>query len=199
MRSSGWTTIRRPWPVDPTSQFIGSDVEGFNRNFKNGRTAQWSLNVERQLPGNLVASVAYVGSKGTRLRSGFDPLNAIPFNGLKLGNALLSKNLNDVTASDRAYAQSVGVTLPANSNAVFPGFNGTVAQSIKPFPQYGIITEHQESEGQSIYHALKLDLNRRFSRRHSSWSLIYFREVDHGCGGRFVRRYSDQWCGAKSV
>lgn len=150
-------------PVDPTSQFIGSDVEGFNRNFQNGRTAQWSLNVERQLPGNMVASVAYVGSKGTRLRSGFDPLNAIPFNGLKLGNALLSKNLNAVTAGDRAYAQSVGVTLAANSNAVFPGFNGSVAQSIKPFPQYGIITEHQESEGQSIYHALKLDLNRRFS------------------------------------
>src|SRR6266536_3538 len=76
-------------PVDPTSQFIGSDVEGFNRNFKNGRTAQWSLNVERQIPGNMVASVAYVGSKGTRLRSSFDPLNAIHFNSLKLGNALL--------------------------------------------------------------------------------------------------------------
>src|SRR4029079_2543110 len=134
-------------PVDPKSQFIGSDVEGFNRNFKNGRTAQWSLNVERQLPMNFVASVAYVGSKGTRLRSGFDPLNAIPFNGLKLGQALLNKNLNDVTASDRAYASSVGGTLPTNSNAVFPGFNGSVAQSIKPFPQYGIITEHQESEG----------------------------------------------------
>jgi hypothetical protein len=98
------------------------------------------------------------------LRSGFDPLNAIPFNGLKLGNTLLSKNLNDVTATDRAYAQSVGVALPANSSAVFPGFNGTVAQAIKPFPQYGIITEHEESEGQSIYHALKLDLNRRFSQ-----------------------------------
>ena len=149
--------------VDPTSQFIGSDVEGFNRNFKNGRTAQWSLNVERQLPANFVASVSYIGSKGTRLRSGFDPLNAIPFNGLKLGQALLNKNLNDVTASDRAYATSVGVTLPTNSDSIFPGFNGTVAQSIKPFPQYGIITEHQESEGQSIYHALKVDVNRRFS------------------------------------
>ncbi|HSE22184.1 MAG TPA: hypothetical protein VLB68_11020, partial [Pyrinomonadaceae bacterium] len=141
-----------------------SDVEGFNRNFKNGRTAQWSLNVERQLPANFVASVSYIGSKGTRLRSGFDPLNAIPFNGLKLGQALLNKNLNDVTDSDRAYASSVGVTLPTNSNAVFPGFNGSVAQSIKPFPQYGIITEHQESEGQSIYHALKIDVNRRFSQ-----------------------------------
>ncbi|HEX8774038.1 MAG TPA: TonB-dependent receptor [Pyrinomonadaceae bacterium] len=150
--------------TNPSDQFIRQDVEGFNRNFKLGRTAQWSLNIERQLPGNLIASVAYVGSKGSRLRSAFDPLNAIPFEALKLGAPLLNKNLNDVTVPERAYAQSVGVVIPANSNAVFPGFNGTVAQALKPFPQYGIITEHMESEGQSIYHALKLDLNRRFAQ-----------------------------------
>src|SRR5258705_3352593 len=117
IRLSTYPVLPRP---DPNSQFIGADVQGFDRNFKDGRTAQWSLNVERQLPANFVASVSYIGSKGTRLRSGFDPLNAIPFNGLKLGQALLSKNLNDVTNSDRAYATSVGVTLPTNGNAVFP-------------------------------------------------------------------------------
>ncbi len=40
----------------------------------------------------------------------------------------------------------------------------TVAQALKPFPQYGRITEHMESQGQSFYNALKLDLNRRFSQ-----------------------------------
>ena len=149
---------------DPHSQFIGADVEGFDRNFKNGRTAQWSLNVERQLPANLVASVSYVGSKGTRLRSSFDPPNAIPLAALKLGQPFLQLNLNDVTATQRTYAQSLGVTLPASSAAVFPGFNGSVAQALKPFPQYGRITEHMESQGQSIYHAFKVDVQRRFSR-----------------------------------
>jgi hypothetical protein len=75
----------------------------------------------------------------------------------------LQLNLADVTASQRAYAQSVGVTLPANNNAVFPGFQSTVAQALKPFPQYGRITEHMESQGQSFYNALKVDVNRRFS------------------------------------
>ncbi len=28
---------------------------------------QWNLNVQKELPGNIVASVAYVGSKGTHL------------------------------------------------------------------------------------------------------------------------------------
>lgn len=149
---------------DPRSQFIGADVEGFDRNFKNGRTAQWSLNVERQLPASFVASVSYIGSKGTRLRSAFDPPNAIPLAALKLGQPFLQMNLNDVTPALRTYAQGLGVNLPASSNAVFPGFNGSVAQALKPFPQYGRITEHMESQGQSIYNAFKVDLQRRFAR-----------------------------------
>ena len=163
IRFSSYPKLPKP---DPTSQFIGADVEGFDRFFKNGRTAQWSLNVERELPARFVASVGYVGSKGTRLRSAFSPVNAIPFNALKLGQAFLQLPLSDALANTAAvnYARSVGVTLPASNNAVFPGFNGTVAQALKPFPQYGRITEHMESQGQSIYHALKLDLNRRFSQ-----------------------------------
>jgi hypothetical protein len=63
-----------------------------------------------------------------------------------------------------AFAQSVGVTLPSSNAAVFPGFNGNVAQALRPFPQYGRITEHMESDGQSFYNALKLNLQRRFTQ-----------------------------------
>ncbi|HKX32204.1 MAG TPA: TonB-dependent receptor, partial [Blastocatellia bacterium] len=150
--------------VDPTSQLIGADVEGFNQNFKNGRTAQYSLDLQRELPGQMALSVSYVGSKGTRLRSNFSPPNALSLNALKLGNAFLTMPLAMVTPEQRAYAQSVGVSLPADNNAVFPGFAGTVGQALRPFPQYGRITEHMESEGQSYYNALKIDLQRRFAR-----------------------------------
>lgn len=149
---------------DPTSQFIGADVEGFDRFFKNGRTAQYSLNVERELPAKFVVSLGYIGSKGSRLRSSFSPVNAIPLNALKLGFPFLNQPLADVTAAQRAYANSVGVTLPANNNAVFPGFGGTVAQALKPFPQYGRITEHMESQGQSLYNAFKAAVNRRLAQ-----------------------------------
>jgi hypothetical protein len=161
IRFSNYPPLPSP---DPNSQFIGADVEGFDRFFKNGRTAQYSLNIERELPAKFVASIGYVGSKGTRLRSGFTPVNAIPFEALKLGQPFLQLNLADLTAAQRAYAQSVGVTIPANNNAVFPGFAGNVAQALKPFPQYNRITEHMESEGQSFYNAFRFDLNRRFSQ-----------------------------------
>ncbi len=163
IRFSNYPVLPTP---DPTSQFIGADVEGFDRNFKIGRTAQYSLDMQRELPARFVAQVSYVGSKGTRLRSNFTPPNALPFEALKLGQAFLQTPLSDALANPNlvAFAQSVGVTLPASNNAVFPGFNGNVAQALRPFPQYGRITEHMESQGQSFYNALKLNLQRRFSQ-----------------------------------
>lgn len=161
--------------ADPTSQVVGdlnrTDLDYFTKDFKTGRTAQYTLDIQRQLPWNLAIQVGYVGSKGTRLRSNFDQVNKLPLNALKLGLPLLSKRLADVTASDRAYATSVGFTLPASPDAVYPGFNNqggdfasSVSQALRPFPQYGIITNRLESEGQSFYNAGKVDLTRRFAQ-----------------------------------
>jgi hypothetical protein len=76
----------------------------------------------------------------------------------------LRTNINDVTPQQRAYASSVGVTIPASANAVYPGFNDTVAQALRPFPQYGRVTDILESEGRSSYNALQLKLERRFAQ-----------------------------------
>jgi hypothetical protein len=151
-------------PVDPNSQRIGQDVQFFDPDFKTGRTIQWSLDLQRQLPFNFAASVGYIGHKATRLRSDFQRLNAVPFNALRLGYPILNKNVNDLNAADRTYAASVGVALPASSNAVFSGFNGSVAQALKPFPQYGRISNILEGQGTSDYHAMQLKLDRRFAQ-----------------------------------
>jgi hypothetical protein len=160
-------------PVDPNNQFITSeDISYIQKDYKAGRTQQWSLDVQRELPANFAASVGYIGSRGTRLRSDIGRINAVPFEVLKLGNPLLTKRLVDVTAAERAYAQSVGITIPANLNAVYPGFGqgtedparATVAQALRPFPQYGRINNIQESQGQSWYNALQVKIGRRFTQ-----------------------------------
>ena len=150
--------------TDPNDQFIGQDVTFINKNYKAGRTAQWSLDVQRELPHNFAASVGYIGHKATRLRSDFNRQNALPFEALRLGFPLLNKNLNDVSAPERAYAAGLGFPLPASSNAVFPGFNGTVAQSLRPFPHYNLLRNVLESEGQSWYNALQAKVGRRYSQ-----------------------------------
>lgn len=152
--------------VDPNSQFvgnIGTEILYFDKNFRTGRTLQYSVDVQRELPYNFVASVGYIGSRADRQRSNFSRLNALPLNALRLGYDLLTTDLNAVTAPQRAYAASVGVTLPSSPNAVYTGFNGTVAQALRPFPQYGNITNILESQGESEYNALQAKVERRFS------------------------------------
>ena len=160
--------------ADPNGQYVGqldrNDIDFYDKNYKLGRTHQYDLSLQRELPHSFALSVSYIGNRGTRLRSGFVAVNSLPIEALKLGNALLQKRLSDVTASDRAYASSVGFTLPASPDAVYPGFNnaggaraGTVAQALRPFPQYGPINNRLESKGKSWYNALKIELQRRFT------------------------------------
>ncbi|HEY6402706.1 MAG TPA: TonB-dependent receptor [Blastocatellia bacterium] len=161
---------------NPDNQPIGilnRNIEFFDKNFQLGRTAQYSLGVQRALPFNMAIDVSYIGSRGTRLRSNFNPLNALPLEYLKLGDRLLRKQVASLTATDYEYARSLGITLPANPDAVYPGFGnqtgnsllaGTVAQSLRPFPQYGNIVNRLESQGRSWYNAAKVDLRRRFAQ-----------------------------------
>ncbi|HEY0375839.1 MAG TPA: TonB-dependent receptor [Pyrinomonadaceae bacterium] len=162
-----------PNPADQAVGRLDESPDYFTTNYKAGRTAQWSLDIQRELPWNFALQVGYIGSKGTRLRSNFNPVNKLPLEALRLGLPLLTKRLENVTDAERAFAAGLGFNLPTNPDAVYPGFNNqpccnalrsTVAQALRPFPQYGIINNRMESEGQSIYHALKIDLQRRFSQ-----------------------------------
>ncbi len=176
--------------VDPTNQFIANfrperdgstaesgDVTFFDKDFKSGRTQQYTLDVQRELPYNFAVSLGYIGNRGTRLRSQFNRLNAIPLEALRLGGPLLRKPLSQVTDTDRAYAQRVGITLPANPAAVYTTagtdamgnairipFGGNVAQSLRPFPQYRTVNSALEHEGQSFYNAFQAKVDRRFAQ-----------------------------------
>jgi len=151
---------------DANGNFLAfNNVDYLNQDFHTGRTAQWSLDVQRQINEHFAASLSYIGSHGTRLRSNFQRLDALPLNDLKLGFPILSESLNSALADPKAvaYAQSVGVTLPANANAVFPGFDGNqqVAQALRPFPQYRDFQNLMESRGHSWYDAVNGHLDWR--------------------------------------
>ncbi|HEX8638966.1 MAG TPA: TonB-dependent receptor, partial [Pyrinomonadaceae bacterium] len=156
--------------TNPNSQFVGDlgvpilAFGQFGNGFRTGRTLQYTIDVQRELPFNMVGSVGYIGHRADRLRSNFGRPNALPLEALRLGNEILRTDINAVTAQQRAYAASVGVTIPANANAVYPGFGGNVAQALRPFPQYGRITDILESEGESEYNALQLKIDRRFAQ-----------------------------------
>ncbi|HEY6400998.1 MAG TPA: TonB-dependent receptor, partial [Blastocatellia bacterium] len=64
-------TIFNPFPFNTPSQSAPSGF-AFDRNLRTAYTQQWNLSMQRQLGDNLVAELAYVGSKGAKLLAARD-------------------------------------------------------------------------------------------------------------------------------
>ncbi len=115
-----------------------------------GMIQSWSLQVQKQLGGNMVGTVGWVGSHGTRLRSALENVNNINPSDFSLGDRLLQQVGNN----------TAGVELPYASFSP----TATVAQALRPFPQYQFLyTDVLQNSGQSTYEALQSTLERRFS------------------------------------
>ena len=52
-------------PVNPSS--YSGTIQSMNRNFKQGMVQQYNLNIQHQLPGNVVLTAGYAGSKSTHV------------------------------------------------------------------------------------------------------------------------------------
>ncbi|HZD77305.1 MAG TPA: TonB-dependent receptor [Acidobacteriaceae bacterium] len=105
-------------------------------------TLNWSLQLQQELATDLILTVGYVGQSSSHLRSTLGHINDLNPRNFALGSAL----------------NNPATVLP------YPGFSGTLAQSLRPFPQYqGINTDCcLENLGHSSYDALLVSLERRF-------------------------------------
>ncbi len=127
------------------------------------RVNQWNISVQHELMKDLVLEVAYVGNRGVWLQANnLVDLNAltpqrIAAAGLSLTNpanlTLLSSPLNS------AQVKAAGFTAPY---ATFPA-TLTLAQSLRPFPQFGNIPVLGAPLGNSWYDALQSKLTKRYS------------------------------------
>ena len=129
---------------------------------------QWNLTVEHEFTGNDYVSASYVGTKGNRLLSQIDPINAInPSYLTSLGGQLYDEFQPGQTELD-------GVPAPFPDFATaMTGCAPSVAQALLPFPQYcNNIRARNESEGSSIYHGFQLKAEHRFSK--GLWALLTY-------------------------
>ena len=94
--------------------------------------------------------MAYVGVKGTRLGNGLISINQVDPKYLSLGTLLTQS----VTS---AAAQAAGIQIP------YAGFTGSVAQALRPYPQYLNIVNNSNPNGNSTYNALQVKLTKRLS------------------------------------
>jgi hypothetical protein len=119
-------------------------------------TQNWNLGFQFALPAHTVWEINYVGNKGTNLPApGFDNLNQLPLSTLSRGDIL-----------NQPWTPASGVPQP------FPGFSGTVAQALRPYPQFTGIGQPYFYFGNANYNALQTQVTRHF-RSGFSYLLAY--------------------------
>jgi hypothetical protein len=144
------------------------------------RYQNWSFTIQRQISDTMVFDTSYVANRGTRLPHNpqftgwFYNMNDPKI--LSLGTAVLQANIN----SD--LARNAGITPP------YAGFTGSVAQALRPFPQYQAIEWRDIPIGQSIFHSLQTKLDKRFSngmqfRTFWTWSKLLNNRSESGQRG----------------
>ncbi|HWB84612.1 MAG TPA: TonB-dependent receptor [Bryobacteraceae bacterium] len=118
----------------------------------------WNVGIQREITGNTTVGVSYAGSGNHFvLGNGATGIwtNSMPLQYLALGSLLGAQ----ATPANIAAAQAIvpGIGLP------FANYQGTIAQMLKPFPQYGGITYFWGNQGISTYNSLQVTLDHRFS------------------------------------
>ena len=121
------------------------------------RYQNWNLSIQRAITPSLVVTAAYVGSNGKQLRGG----GRGPWSNQMDPKYLVLRDLlnQNATPANVAAAQAIvpGIGLP------FPTFAGTIAQMLRPFPQYNGVTDVYGNVGQSNYNSLQASVQQRLS------------------------------------
>ena len=130
----------------------GSAVGFVDRHETDQGTAQrLGLALEHELPWEMVVRAEYIGllSHGI-ITSQIARYNQNPLSTLALGDLML-KDINSQAAID------AGFTAP------YAGFEGTVGQAIRPFPQYDWVAQLNSHSSYALYHSAVFMLQKRFS------------------------------------
>ncbi len=119
----------------------------------------WNFGIQRELPGQMFLSAAYTGNRANRLPSQLNPIN-------QLAPQFLSQYRSLLGQPYATTGVALGIPLP------FPTFNtveptATVLQALRPYPQFtgsdGGIFNNFDDTGSSLYHALQVSLEKRYT------------------------------------
>lgn len=160
------TDLSNPFPngITPAPAGFPGPLYGYGqqtlpvkvRDIRQPKIGQWNLSLQRELPGHLKAQVAYAGSVGIALLSGPTDLNQLTPESLALGAAVLNTQVANPF-----------LTLPVeqrpSASSILGRATVTVAQLLRPYPQFGAVVSYNMNESHSTYHSAQFRLERRFS------------------------------------
>jgi hypothetical protein len=131
------------------------------------RYQNWNAGFQYALLSSMTVGASYAGSRGDFIDGpgrGFYS-NQLDPKYLVLGNRLTQQ----ATPANVAAAQAIvpGIGLP------YPNFTGTIAQMLRPFPQYSSVNDVYANVSRSTYHSLQLTAEKRRSDDGLSVSFNY--------------------------
>ncbi|MBK7926263.1 MAG: TonB-dependent receptor [Bryobacterales bacterium] len=160
----GLPPYTKPPVIDPTFSNGASPAYWDGEAVRLPENYQWTMSVQRQLSDTLVFEGNYSATIGAHLVAGLKRYNQLPFSVLeKYGRSLLSSSIDSPAARaaglSRPY-QDINCQFSATCNPV------SVAQALRPFPQYRDINTSSgagDKSGHSSYHSVVLKLDKRYS------------------------------------
>jgi hypothetical protein len=130
------------------------------------RYQNWSLNWQRQLSDNTMLDIAYVANRGTRLISNWQSAG-YPYNNMNHPDVLQYPDLGLSIAEPSNQALAVVQAMPIDPadglHKPYAGFAGSLAQALRPFPQYQGVLWRNRNLGSSTFHSLQTKLDKRFA------------------------------------
>jgi hypothetical protein len=148
---------------------LGTDIAFVDQNSSAPRVQQYSVDLQRELPGAMAVTVSYIGSRGDHLSLGGSNDVAVNYNQLDpkymaLGTALNAQVPNPFFGNPLFAGTSLGSSATVSR-----------AQLLRPFPQFLNVNAYHVLEGKSRYNAAVLEWSKRMT---------------HGFGGRVSYTYS---------
>jgi hypothetical protein len=168
-------TLSDPFPngiLRPTGSssgagtFLGQQITFFHPDARNPYSMRWDFGIQRELPGQLVLELAYIGNHAVHLTTTTDQLNAIP-----------QQYLSRSPFRDTATINLLSGSVPNPFKGLLPNstsLNGStvaLSQLLVPFPQYpagsggtnGVIMQGNYA-GESYYESLNVRIQKRLTQ-----------------------------------
>jgi hypothetical protein len=140
----------QPIPLTPDAG-LGQGVFSVDRDLGSGYAQQWNLAIQREIFGNLVAEIAYAGSKITHVGIPDSNINQLTAEQLALGNSLLEQVTNPFFGQIPRSSTLGDPTIPR-------------AQLLRPFPRFTAVSLYRNNVGNTSYHGLQAKFEKRLSQ-----------------------------------
>ncbi len=156
--------FRSPF-IDPAVGILSGDMDVLGNNFgKAPRIYNWSIGVQQEVK-NFLIDIAYQGNRGRGLNSTVE-LNQLPVSNLALGT-LLQRPISSPEVIAAGYKKPY---------ANFPD-NQTLAQALRPYPQYFGVLDRNSGAGRTWYDSLQTKVERRFGRFQMMGSYVWSKSL----------------------